>query len=233
MEFIDDLFSLFWDISDFFYAAAEVAKDWVWPFSILQVPLLAIAEAFWDMLDPIADWYAWTGALNATIAGFLDSSGIIKLLTTWIDYAEAAYTWISNASKNILGVIGSWWLGVSDTVKSWIDDAKAYAKALVDAVALNLATLQKTWDDFWTLTWPVWTGKVDQVIIDLASFFTDVLPTLATWEGVQTLIEDTIKEWFPFYDDLVALWDSIKEFFTDPLEYLWAKATDWFLGAEV
>ncbi|MBA7576665.1 hypothetical protein ES708_18506 [subsurface metagenome] len=71
---------------------------------------------------------------------------------------------------------------------------------------------------------------------EVSNFFTHTLPTLFDvkyafeWWGdrakeVQELITSNLKEWLPFYDDMV-------DFFSDPGEFLLAKLADWFLGKE-
>ena len=65
------------------------------------------------------------------------------------------------------------------------------------------------------------------------NFVTTTLPGLATWAGVGSLVESTLKEWLPFYDDLRRLWTSIAEFIVDPWGYLTDRFVDWFLGSEV
>ena len=85
----------------------------------------------------------------------------------------------------------------------------------------NFTNLKAAWDTFWTVTFPT-----------LVSW-----AWLTTWwnsrlEDIQGLINSafTIREglWTGWQD-----WrDKVVEFFTDPLEWLLAKFTDWFLGPE-
>jgi len=65
------------------------------------------------------------------------------------------------------------------------------------------------------------------------SFVISTLPGLATWAGVGSLVESTLREWLPFYDDLSRLWTSIAEFIVDPWGYLTDRFVNWFLGPEV
>lgn len=209
-KFVDAIFSLVWDISTFFNNAYETVSDWVWPFYYLANPLYWIKLAFWNLLTPIAHFGDWVNDVADKVSDILGPEGIISLLRTWLTYAENAWSWISNAFSNVWNIIDTWWTTAKTTVQGWIDIAKQAVISLLDTVSKSLASLQTAWDNFRTIT----------------------LPTLATGKVVSDLINSSLRTWFPFYDDLVKLWDGIKAFFVNPFDWLLEHFTDWFLGKE-
>ncbi len=220
MRFTDRIFSLFWDISDYFYNAYKTASDWIWPFNAIQYPLYALYRAFWSLLDPIAAMGEWLGDMDDRLVGFLDRAGILSLLQTWLTYAEDSWYWIRNSWSNILDVIRAWWTGVAGDVLAWIDQARDFAATLVAGVMEDLGMLRSSWDNFWTTTWPAMLSDLGMLRSSWESFLSSTLPNLATWTGSQALIETTLRSWFPFYDELVQFWSGIRDLFSDPEGYL-------------
>ncbi|KKL86587.1 hypothetical protein LCGC14_1943220 [marine sediment metagenome] len=164
------------------------------------------------------------------LAGFLDSSGVLALLSSWIAQAEAAWDWVRWADWNVWDIVTAWWSSTILTVQGWIDTAIAGGQTLINQVASSLATLQSTWDNFWTLTWPALVADLGGLRSSWDNFLVNILPTLASASGVQSLINSTLTTWLPFYDDLVNLWGEIALFFTNPLDYLAARLESWFWG---
>ena len=137
-----------------------------------------------------------------------------------------------NSVQNVTSIVNDWWTTILPYIISY-----------VDAAIEGLAELKVAWCSFWKITFPNWTTELLRVGSELRDFFTITLPNLLTfsWLGIwwcsrlldiQNLIDSTVKDWLPFYDDLVELWNGIVEFFTDPLTWLERKFTDWFLGEE-
>jgi hypothetical protein len=220
MWLTDRIFSLVWDISDYFYRAYQEASDWIWPFSYIQYPFYSLYRAFWSLLWPIADLGDWLGDLDDRIADVMDRAGVLSLLRTWINYAEAAWDWISDSWRNVTSIVASWWSGTSSMVLAWIDQVRDYARVLVDQVRASLGDLRSSWDNFWTISWPTMLSDLGGLRSSWESFLSSTLPNLATWTGSQALIETTIRTFFPFYDELVQFWSGIREFFSDPEAYL-------------
>jgi len=223
MSFVDRIFNLVWDISDYFYAAWNEARDWIWPFSMLQYPLYALSDAFWSLLTPVAQFADWTWDVSQSLNDFLDRSGILSFLRTWLNYAEWAWYWILDHVSIIVGILEAWWSGTSSTVLAWIDAALSGAQALINQVVADLGNLRTAWDNFWTITWPALVADLGGLRSSWESFVSSTLPGLATWTGSQSLIESTLRTWFPFYDELAALWGEIRDMFTDPEDYLLRK----------
>ncbi len=220
MAFTDRIFSLLWDISDDFYNAYLEVKGWIWPFNLLQYPLNALSWAFWDLLTPIADLGDWIASSNIDIVGILTSSQIFALLGTWLDYAEDAWAWVFNAWWNVRAIIDGWWISTSGIVLAWIDSAAASVQTLINQASAFLAELRSEWDNFWTMTWPNFLSDFWNLRTAWDSFLSVTLPGLATWDGIGSLVESTLRSWFPFRDELAALWGEIRTMFADPEDYL-------------
>ncbi|KKM86231.1 hypothetical protein LCGC14_1281020 [marine sediment metagenome] len=79
MFITDPIFSLVWDISDYFYEAWLEVRGWVWPFNLLQYPFYAISTAFWRLLTPIATLGDWIDGIAGQLGhdiGHLRVAGV-------------------------------------------------------------------------------------------------------------------------------------------------------------
>lgn len=206
MAWLDGIFSLIWAVSDIFLDAYFTVRDWWAPFNLLQYPLLYLHQVFWSLLTPIARFHDWAMGVEARVQSIISAADIWSILATPIKWATDSWNWVINAFSNVYFIVGVWWNTAGQTVLAWVSEAKSFAQSLVNNVITWLGNLQTSWDNFWT----------------------EIFPTLATWTGVSTLIESAIKSWFPFYDDLVALWGSIAEFFADPQQYVYNKLDEFF-----
>uniref|UniRef100_A0A6M3JZB2 Uncharacterized protein n=1 Tax=viral metagenome TaxID=1070528 RepID=A0A6M3JZB2_9ZZZZ len=220
----------------YLYQAFGDAALWCWNSTL---PLDWLGDFFLEVYNHLTDLHyslylfardyedLWDAIVN-----ILTESDIFRILRDWLNYAENAWNWIKNFIQYPGEALGDWWQGALDTVKDLI------------AVAVEgLIELKVAWDSFWTITFPNWTTELLRIGLELSDFFTITLPGLLTFdwlgiwfdnrlEDIQSLINSTIQVWFPFYNDLVELWNDILEFFTDPLTWLEKKFTDWFLGEE-
>ncbi len=230
MRITDPIFSLVWDISDFFWVAYREVRDWIWPFNLLATPLRAISDAFWALLTPIAALGEWTINVDISLSRMLTWSDLTDWMFDLMLALLPIITWINNATSNVQSIVNNWWSGTSWTVRSWIDSAVAGFQALINQVAANLATLQSTWDNFWTLTWPAMIADLGDLRSSWTNFLTVTLPGLASWSEIQSVVNSTLTSWLPFRDDLAAMWPAIALFFTNPLDYLAARLETWFWG---
>lgn len=232
MLFIDTIFSYVWDVSDYFWNAYQETKDWVWPFNLLQYPLYSLYGAFWHLGTPIAQLGAWCDDVASKIAKVLSQADILSLVGKWLTYAEDAWNWVKNAATNVSGIIGTWWGTTSLTVKAWIAAANEYTRSLIASVTASVVTLQASWDSF--------KGKIpsiDQVITWWGNFTGNILLVVNTWwSGALKDVQALIDSAFTTREGLWAGWqdwrDRVAEFFMNPVEFVWAKFTDWFLGPE-
>ncbi len=232
MRFIDDIFSFVWDISDFFYNAYLEVKGWIVPFSYLKTPLLALSDVFWSMLTPIAQLGDWADDVAYKVGQILSITQIRSALSTWLDYAEWAWDWVSDAYSNITSIVNSWWSTASQTVQVWIDDAVRTTLSQIDAVRTTLTQIAASWDSFKAKI-----PSIDAVLSWWGNWLGNVTSAINTWwlgalKDVQGLIDSAFIARASFWSGWQETRDKVLEFFQDPLEFLWARFTNWFLGPE-
>jgi len=232
MWWTDQIFSIIWNISTLFYNLASTTSTWVWPFYYISTPFYAIGDLFWAWLEPIANFGVWADDVWARVQKVLDEEGVLSLILWVFPWLTDVGNWFATRWEWFLAEANEWWAAISLEVKGWIEIARQTLQALINDLTTWLATLQAAWDDFWTETWPEWTAKLDILKAGWDAFWVTTFPTLANWTGVQSLIDSALRTWFPFYDDLIAIWNEVVEFFTNPLEFLLTRLTDWFLGPE-
>jgi len=218
--------------SEFFYSIYLEVLDWPWP-------LWIVAEIFYD-LSRLFSWLAWDFSdfgewvydTALSLRDLLDWSTIWSYITIYVPNLEDLRDWFYDWYWNVYVVVAEWWLTVEAEVKDWIDEAIEGVQIFLDQVSATIVQLGENVDQL-----------IDRIpfIDEAQAWFTDpaghIIDAVISWgaatiEGVQDLIDSEIKTWFPFYDDLAAIWGDIVTFFTDPWEYLVGKFTDWFLGSE-
>lgn len=220
MWFLDNIVEYLETARDWFLDAYYEVNGWIIPFRYLAPPLYGLYVVFYYLeyyFDQFNNWLAWAGD---RIDEILSSWDIWDLLAVPISWAEDAINWVNNWWNNVQSGINAWWTSTSSTVQGWIDSAVDGFLYLVDQAEAAIASLTTTWDNFWTVTWPALVADLGGLRSSWDSFIATILPDLATWTGVGSLVESTIRIFFPFYDELVAFWGEIQNFFSDPEDYL-------------
>jgi len=233
MSFMNWIIEELNDASDFFYSIYREVNDWVWPFWLAAEFFYDLCRVFnwlaWDFLD-FADW---VNDVAYKITSFFTELDLDAWFQQWKTRILDSWDWVRYAWSNVTSIVGEWWS------TTWTD-----VKGYIDIATQGLDTLKAAWDSFWRVTFPEWTGKLDSLRAAWDNFWTTTFPNLVSFQWltewwntrlmeIDQLINDTVRTWFPFYDDLVELWNGIVEFFVDPLEWLLDRFTDWFLGPEV
>lgn len=232
MKWVDDIFSFVWGLYEWFYSLYYESRDIPIVGPVISRIFLAISNIIFDLLTPIAHFGDWVDDVADRLLKILSWDTIKSLIKVWLSGIETIITWFPDWAKHIRQVISDWWSSVSSTVQGWISSAVQVVKDLITQVVKDLATLQSAWDSV--------KGKIpsiDAVISWWSNVTANILLIVNSWWGerlreVDTLINSKLKTWFPFYDDLVKLWSTITTFFTNPLDWLLDRFTDWFLGAE-
>lgn len=165
------------------------------------------------------------------------AEGIKGELTDRIDQLGTAIDgWLARLDelrKSIPDIVDNWWQDIKPDVLDWID-----------ARTKGLADLKAAWDNFWTVTWPGLINDLEGLRASWDNFRRYTLPGLVNvgwitdwWSGKSRDIDGWITGAFTARDDLWRGWqeqrDNVIQFFTDPVEFIWARFTDWFLGGEV
>jgi len=207
---MDAIFSLVWNIKEYVYNAAETVGGWVWPLCLLCAPLYLMSDACWNLLTPIANFGDWVTSISTSVANVLSPANIISLLQTWLTYAQNSWYWVLGAFHNVWVIIEEWWWYASFAVQSWIALATQ-----------GLAGLLAGWNSFWIITFPTlttwagigawWSSRLQDILNLLNTAFATRQNLWAGWQEVRT---------------------SVLDFLANPLEWLWSRFTDWFLGGE-
>lgn len=232
MPWIDSIFSFVWDISDWFLDAYRTVNSWVWPFYYLSVPLYAIYQITYALLTPIAHFGDWAADVWSKVQAILTAEGILGLIKYWFPDLGNVIEWFINRWNWLISAVGAWWDATKTTVLGWIA-----------AATEGLAALIVWWDEFWKITWPGWMSSFNDLKSAWDNFWTVIFPDLVSFSWLTTwwnsrladindLIDSTLRDWFPFYDDLINIWNEVLGFFVDPWEFLWNRFADWFLGPE-
>jgi len=219
-------------ISDQFYNVYLVVIGWVWPFYLTADFFYWLHSLSMKLAWDFYDFSLWVDDIAGKILTVLSFGDIYSYFKDLFDAAISAWDWVKSSFSNVWNIVGDWWDNTKREVQGWIDIATQGFDNLVVA-----------WDEFWTYTWPRWTDELDLLAADWGNFFTHKLPTLFDiryaeewWRSKVLDITGIIDTWFKSYEPLWAGWqdwrDKVVEFFTDPLEWLLGKFTDWFLGPE-
>ena len=225
MSWMNAIVSWLKSCESYFYNAYSEVYGWVYPFWLLSHPLLYVSRAFGWLayyFSLFNNWLVWAGG---EITKILNWDTIRSYILSWFRYLGNLGDLFYYFGQNVLSVVNTWW-------QSRLQDIQD----LINIATQGFAALKVAWDNFWKVTWPQWTTKLDTVKANWDNFWSFTFPTLVsfTWltiwwnsklKDVDKLTTDKLKEWFPFYNDLIKLWDGIKLFFTDPEEWLY-KAAD-------
>jgi len=232
MYFMNWIISYLNDASDYFYDAYREVWNWVYPFYYLGYPLYSLCLVFNNLAWRFYDFNALLDSWATQIANILSWSNIKSLIRSWLPYLEDAVNWFLDRWYWFRTEVNNWWSSVQYTVQGWIDTAFANAKSLIDQVRASLTTLQSAWDNF--------KGKIpsiDSVLSWFGDWWGNTLSSLIAWGALKaSQITTLIDSAFTVRDSLWAGWqelrDQVIEFFNDPLEFIWARFTEWFLGPE-
>jgi len=140
------------------------------------------------------------------LGDILSWSNIRSFIRDWLPDVEDVVDWYYRWWDKVIDEVDGWWSSTRYTVLDWIDNAKDYAWQLVRNVENWLDDLQDSWDNFRTLT----------------------LPNLADWSGVDGLIDSWFKTFTPFWEGWQDVKDSVIEFFSDPLQWLYDRLDKFF-----
>lgn len=232
MWFMAEIVGLLEEVSAWFYEAYRRVHGWVYPFNLLASPLLYISYAFYYLMDYFSQFNDWLTWAAGRLGQILDISAITSYFKTWINYAVMAYSWVFYAVSNVTDIVGTWWSSAQYIVQSWIDNARALLQSQINAINTLLANLQVLWQQFVD-----WMPSLSEIIAWFTNWWSKVLAQIIAWGALTALqIGNLIDSAFNLRESFWAGWqdirDTVFEFFNDPLEWLWARFTDWFLGPE-
>lgn len=232
MWFLNIIISYLGNIRDWFLSAYNEVKGWVWPFNNLATPLYYLYYAFSYVTLYFGYFNDWVATANTKLSQILDINQIIVYLKTWLDYATYAWQWVGNAISNVTSIITSWWSSAQETVLAWIEQAKQWTLAQIQNLAAAMVEVQAWWNSFKSNL-----PTLSEIIAWFQSWWPNILSMLGSWWIERLLdVEALFNSWFlelsPLWEGWQEIREEVFEFFSDPLEWLWARFTDWFLGPE-
>jgi len=173
--------------------------------------------------------YAWADAALEAAQSALQEipDWIVDKLNLAYNLASTALqeipAWITTQLGDLQGGLDSLWNYAQTTVWNKAVDAWNYA-----ANAWSYA------EDLFAGLWSDVTTWVNNIPASIGNFVDNAIDTVRTWAADQLdAAISSLASSIAAPINLVNLWfNSIQEFFNDPLEWLWNKFTDWFLGPE-
>jgi len=206
-------------------------SSWRW---VILVWTIDIGAILLGVIDTLLGWLNWLvtqteNAWNKAAEAWDKAVEIFRDLSDAIN-READRLW--NNIETWWDELGEWWQVKKQWVKGQIGEAGDTLKGLIDDAQKGLDKLGAAWDNFWATTWPQLLKDFNALLVKTGNFFSGILPGLATHEEVDKAIADERLTWKDLLDFFTSFSRAVVAFFTDPLDWLLEKFTDWFLGPE-
>ncbi|MBA7578925.1 hypothetical protein ES708_20791 [subsurface metagenome] len=239
VEYVDDLVEDTFSIGQIIKALStwlDWAEDaWYWV-RYAWNNVTAIIDEWWrsilpylvTMVNDVKSW-ARTEINNAV-------ENITQVVTNIYDYSR---TTINNITEYITEVITNIYdysrttiNNITEYVTNVYNNVYDYTQTIINNITENVSNFITNINDYTQTTINNITETITQLIdwekvtLFLNDWRDNFLPDF------DSLINSTLQLWFPFYDDLVELWNSIAEFFCDPLDWLKDRIEVWFWGGE-
>jgi phage-related protein len=186
----------------------------------------ALSYLNWDIFG----WQIYVGdSVENAIDWVLDG---INTIITWaqqigawldelrqeiLDFFSEIPKWINEVWQRLLNfidsvgdIIATWWMATWQMVQDWVNTVVDTVKDGLKLVADAAEWLRGQWD----------------------TFFTSILPTLASRFDVYEIVSAILSSFLPLFTLIENLRNELVEFFTNPLEYIWQRFTDWFFGGK-
>ena len=215
------------------YKAYREINDLPWPFWMAAWPFYLAADAVNRLGWAFYDFYFWVEEVSGKIPFVMTPSELIGWIYSFWPLLSQIHDWFRDWVNRVKGEIISWWSATSSTVLDWIDTAKAWAKIWIDYLDTRINELQTRLDNL-VIEFP----DVSELLAWFYNWPGHVLTIVNTWwtgalAEVQSLISSAFIEREPFWAGWQDIRQQVLTFFTDPVEFVWARFTDWFLGPEV
>jgi len=232
MSFMNWIVRRLRDVSDWFYEVFLEVRGWVWPFYLIADFFYELSYLFYYLAGNFSDFGDWLEWAADEIGDILSWSNIRSLIRSWLPDLEDAIDWWDRWWKWVGEEIDDWWRDTRQTVKGWISAAEDWLSDWIDALERSLNTLKAAWDE-----WKVKISSFNELWLWFTNWWGNVLVNLDTWWNdrlidISALIDTAFTLREPFWAGWQDWRDKVVEFFTDPLGWLEARFTDWFLGPE-
>jgi len=231
--FIDWIIDGLWDIADWFYDAYQTASDWGWPWSLISAVFFHLYDSFRDMAISFAYFGFWILDVSDKILAMLTFDNVYYYLKSYLDAAMDAWAWVESSWLNVWDIVDVWWTVTGAEVLDQLGVIQDWTAQQLSYLETAILELQAAIDNL-DLELPDVT-----VILDwFANWWSNILEHLNTWWlgrllDIQALIDSAFILRETYWQGWQDLRDTVFEFFSDPLVWLWTRFTDWFLGPEV
>lgn len=232
MSFMNSIIGWLTFARDNLLIAYKATYSWVYPFNLISTPLNHLYMAFKMLTSFFGDFNTWLVYVAGKVTEILNIGTIVSYFQTWIDAANSAWAWIGSAVSNITNIINTWWSSTQSIVKVWIEQSKQWMLAQINNLAYALTEVQTWWNSFKSSI-----PSLNEILLWFTNWWTNVLSHLQTWwverlSDIQSLLISLALDLAPFWAGWQEIREIVFDFFDNPLEWLWSKFTDWFLGAE-
>ena len=185
---------------------------------------LVFNELAWSFYD-LGSWLSW---LKSQVDNMLSWESIRNMIRKWLPGLETMIAWFSSWTAQIGQQIAAWWQTIAPVVQAWIQQAMSGMSSLINQLQASFIQLKAAWDQFSSKL-----PTIDELITWFGRRWESILQWLQannfiTSFQVDSLINSMLKTWFPFYDDLVRIWQDIIDFFTDPQKWIYERLDDFF-----
>ena len=186
-----------------------------------------------DRINDVKSWasslfaslsYVWnvvvTSVKNWALATFAKIGEVAS--TIW-NYITNVYNTISNYITNVYNTISNYITEVYNTVKNYITNT--YNTIVNNITNVIGVTIEKV-AEWFTSIGGATREWAEGLFVRARDVWNTITGNLGEWWRTQLAL---LNETFGWVQDFR---DRLEEFFTDPVEFLWARFTDWFLGRE-
>jgi hypothetical protein len=232
MGFMSSIINALNSVGSWFYQIYQEVYGWVYPFWLAAGLFYQLSNLFSTLAWRFYDFSDWVSDVQSKIGNFLSWSTIWSYILSYVPNLVSIRDWFYSWYTNVTGAVTSWWSSMQWTVRGWID-----------AAVQGLGTMAAAWNNFWNNLWPQLTADFNSLRSDWGNFWRITVPDLVNFSWLETWWQDRTRD----IDGLISsgfstrasLWegwdimrDKVVSFFADPVEYIWGRFTEWFLGPE-
>lgn len=203
---IDRVWGIFWVFYDL-----SVTLEGVWLIGDwLATPFRWVANGIYNMLSPLYEFRNWVGNTTAWVARVIDIVKEFFGIKERVELTDYSIKILSQDIETIRARLGM----LPQEFEIWWGTKELIVNAAI-AAKFDIATeaVEKLRDK--------------QLLLEFTTSILkgDIIKAIDLARDAQIRLDELEEEHR-------SLWDDIKLFFTNPVEFIWTKFTDWFLGKE-
>jgi len=232
MGFMSSIISALNSASSWFYQIYLEVYGWVYPFWLAASLFYQLSSVFSSLAWRFYDFSDWVSDVQSRIGNFLSWSTIWSYILSYVPNLLQLKDWFYSWWNNVSSVVTSWWSSTQWTVRGWID-----------AAVQGLGSVATAWTNFWNNLWPQLVADLGGLKSAWGNFWLVIYPNLVSFDWLGTWwdsrlhdVQELVSSAFTARDGLWAGWQDLRNevatFVSDPVEYIWGRFTEWFLGPE-